>query len=276
LGPFIRKIARRIRHSPLLENRHGLWNAVRGPYQRLLNAGGGASIDMPGGVTIRIPAEFAIGTWEDYEPEAMGLVVAWARDHRHGLLLDIGSNIGIFSALALFANPEIEVIAFDSDLASLAATRRACRYVEGSLRIIHGFVTDGGTNEPLAAAEALTEAALRRLQPSGDLVTTRYVCVGDADAADIPSHTLDDLFPRETLAERPVLIKCDVEGAELLVLHGARGLLGSCRPTLLLSVHPWALPRYGQTPEELHAFLDEFGYRITVAAVDHEEHWWCE
>jgi FkbM family methyltransferase len=276
LGSLIRQIARRVRHLPLLENQHGLWDAVRGPYHRLLNARGGASIDMPGGVTIRIPAEFALGAWEAYEQEPMRLVAAWARDHRNGLLLDIGCHLGIFSAFALFANPELEVVAFDSDLSSLAAVRRLCRHAPGSPRTIYGFVSDTGTNEPLTTAEAFTEATLRRHQPSGDLATTRYICVGDTDVADIPCHALDDLFPPETVAGRPLLIKCDVEGAELLVLHGARKLLGLCRPTLLLSVHPPALPRYGHTPEAVHAFLDDLGYRVAVVGIDHEEHWWCE
>ena len=276
MGPLIRQIARRVRHLPVLENRHGLWDTVRGPYQRLLNAGGGASIAMPGGVTIRIPAEFARGDWETYEPEAMRLVTAWVRDHRRGLLLDIGSSTGIFSVLALFTNPELEVVAFDSDLPSLAATRRLCRYAQGSPRTIYGFVADVGMGEPLAVAEARTEEALRRERPSGALGTTRYVCLEEPDSAGIPRHALDDLFAGEAMAERPVLIKCDVEGAELLVLHGARKLLGLCRPTLLLSVHPPTLPHYGHSREQVHAFLDDLGYRITGAAIDHEEHWWCE
>jgi hypothetical protein len=66
-----------------------------------------------------------------------------------------------------------------------------------------------------------------------------------------------------------------VEGAELLVLRGAKRLLAERRPALLLSVHPWALPANGGTKEDLLSFLSDQGYVVEVIAVDHEEHWWC-
>jgi len=275
MGSLVRQLARRVRHLPGIENWHGLWDAARGPYQRLLNAKGGAEITVPGGVTIRIPAEFAGADWEDYEPEALSLVASWACGHRRGLFLDIGCAMGIYSAVALFAAADTEVLACDADLSSLAATRRFCQHARGLLRTVYGFVADTGSGAGLSLAEAQTAAAFRREQPSGDVGTTRYVCLEDPGVAEIPRNTLDDLFRAEPVEARPVLIKCDVEGAELLVLYGARQLLARCRPALLLSIHPPALPLHGHSKEDVSAFLRELDYQIAVVAVDHEEHWWC-
>jgi FkbM family methyltransferase len=269
----VRRVARHIRHLPGLKNWDGLWDTVRGPYQRFLNAGGGVDIVVSNTVTIRIPAEFAGGEWDAYEPASIRLAADWAREHRNGLFLDIGSAAGIFSTVVLFANPDTEVIAFDSDLASLAQTRRFCRHASGTLRLVYGFVADAGSQATLVEAVASTELELIRANPSGDVGTTRYVCIEDAGFADIPRNTLDDLFDDATLDERPILIKCDVEGAELLVLRGADGL--HHRPDLLLSVHPPALPQHGHTPDDVRAFLERLQYRISVVAIDHEEHWWC-
>ncbi len=250
---------------------------VRGPYHRLLNAGGGGGVDILVSrcATIRIPAEFAGGNWDDYEPAAIRCAADWARRHGDGVFLDIGSSAGIFSAVVLFANPGIEVLAFDSDLASLAQTRRFCRHAEGTLRVVYGFVAAAGSAATLAEAIAITDAELARADPSGDVGTTSYVCIEDARFADIPRNTLDDLFRSSPLGMRPMLIKCDVEGAELLVLQGARTLLAHQQPDLLLSVHPSALPQHGHSRQDVADFLEQSRYRVAVVAIDHEEHWWC-
>src|SRR4029077_12887077 len=86
---------------------------------------------------------------------------------------------------------------------------------------------------------------------------------------------LDDLFANNVPEKRPILIKCDVEGAELLVLLGGETLLRRVHPDLLLSIHPTALPSYGHSKNEIEGFLKHLGYEIRCLAVDHEEHWWC-
>jgi FkbM family methyltransferase len=271
----VRHIAKRVRHLPGIENWDGLWDTVRAPYKRFLDACGGPEITVSNCVTIRIPAEYSGGDWDNYEPETIRPAVDWARKSNRGLFLDIGSAMGIFSAAILFANPETEVIAFDSDLASLAATHRFCKYAKGNLRTIFGFVTDAGSGKTLSEAVAQSDLVLLRDNPSGDVGTTKFVCLDGSPDNGIPRNALDDLLRDAKLEARPILIKCDVEGAEQLVLQGARKLLERYHPTLLLSVHPPALPQYGHTKESVFAFLGELGYKITVLAIDHEEHWWC-
>jgi FkbM family methyltransferase len=224
-----------------------------------------------------MPAEFTgASTWEKFEPEAIAPFARWVQQHSGGIVLDIGSSMGIYSAVALFTNRQVEVVAFDPDLASLAAARRLCRHAEGRrLRTVYGFVTDAPTHiNSLESAVAITETSLARAAPSGDVGTTRYLCIAD-NPGNVPSRRLDDLFDETDIA-RPMLIKCDVEGAELLVLFGAIKLLRRNRPVLLLSVHTETLPTYGHSKESLKTFLGKLGYRFCCLSVDHEEHWWCE
>jgi len=70
---------------------------------------------------------------------------------------------------------------------------------------------------------------------------------------------------------RPILIKCDVEGAELMVLDGARHLLTSHHPALLLSVHHSMLPDYESIKEDVAKFLEALGYIIDIVSIDHED-----
>jgi FkbM family methyltransferase len=234
---------------------------------------------MVGGVAaVRMPAEFAGGSWERHEPETVSAFVRWVERHPGALILDIGSSIGIFSAVALFADAGAEVVAFDSDLSSLAALRRLCQHAPGPKpRLVLGFVAQNPTEvRSLDDSAAATEAALEQAGTRGDVGTTRYVCLTDGDNAAIASRRLDDLIRTEDLAGRDVLVKCDVEGAELLVLRGAEKLLRCSAPVLLLSVHPLALPDYGHSRESVEEYLKSLGYEIRILAVDHEEHWWCE
>ncbi|MBE0612754.1 MAG: FkbM family methyltransferase [Burkholderiales bacterium] len=274
----LRPIAQRIRHLPGLERAEWFWRLLRKPYHWLLNRGGrGVKVMVGGNSAVWMPPEFSGGYWEHYEPEAVAKLSEWVRHHPGGTVLDIGSSTGIFSAIALFAEPSVEVVAFDSDLASLAAVRRMCQHAQGDrLRLVYGFVARTPTDaSSLDAAAKATEVALERAGDRGDFGTTRYICLIDTNVDSIPTRRLDDLFLSEDTTGRAMLIKCDVEGAELHVLSGASTFLRITRPDLLLSVHPPALPSYGHTVEDVHAFLKNHGYDVRCIAVDHEEHWWC-
>jgi FkbM family methyltransferase len=192
-----------------------------------------------GGVEVQIPTEFAAFNWETYEPETFLQATNWIRENPNGLVLDLGCATGAFSAAALFASETSTVVAFDSDLASLVATRRFCKNAKGNrLRTVYGFVTDMNSveNANLAEAARQTESLLRKTLLSGDPDTTRYVNIATTENKDIPCWALDALL--SGTQDRAILIKCDVEGAEMLVLRGAGKYIASHYPTLLLSVHP--------------------------------------
>jgi len=275
-----RLFARWVRHSPALAKAEGLWSILRRPYLALLDAGGkGVSVCVAGRVWVRMPAEYAAGAvWEDYEPETVAALADWMCKHPGGQVFDVGCSIGIFSAVALFADCHSNIVAFDSDLNSLAAARRLCRYAPGDrLQVVWGFLGDKETVvQALHDAFFAANEALERQSPSGKLGTNRYICLDKHDKEGIPCRKLDDLLQRAKNDPRPLLIKCDVEGAELIVLSGSRRLLQGNNISLLLSVHPTALPNHGHSVEDVRLFLKDVDYTITVLGVDHEEHWWCE
>jgi len=76
--------------------------------------------------------------------------------------------------------------------------------------------------------------------------------------------TIDDLCRERSLS--PDVIKIDVEGAEIMVLKGARQTLATARPTIFLSVHPTEIGLLGGSIEELVALIDDLGY--TCADLD--------
>jgi FkbM family methyltransferase len=267
----LRHFARSVRHHPLLRDASILWGAVRPWYKRALATDPRGVEIIVANARVRIPAEFAGGGWEDYEAASMERFVDWIRAHPGGTVLDVGCAIGIYSAVAL-AHPDTKVIAFDSDLASLAATRRMCGEPgEGRLTLLHGFVLDVP-----APAERFDAAALRSSRALEDLAassTTRYVCVGDPGTEALARMSIDALWAGRPILG-PTLLKCDIEGAELMALRGAAGFLAR-RPDLLLSVHPRELEAAGHSSEDVRRLLADAGYAAECFAIDHEEHWWC-
>lgn len=274
----IRTIAQSIRHAPGIEQAEWLWNILRQPYHRLLNLGGkGVAVSVASCCTVYMPPEFCGGYWESYEPETVKATINWLEKNPTALFLDVGCAIGIFAIVGLFASDQVEVLAFDSDLPSLKATERMCQYASGNrLRLVHGFASEQHLSGlGLSAASAKTQEVLSASSVTGAPGTTAYVCIDGNTDTTIPTHNLDGLLFAENPPNRPILLKCDVEGAELLVLRGAQKLLQELSPQLLISVHPSALPGYGHSVSEVREFLEAARYQIKVIAVDHEEHWWC-
>jgi FkbM family methyltransferase len=75
---------------------------------------------------------------------------------------------------------------------------------------------------------------------------------------DVQVSTLDE----ELAGESPALIKIDVEGAELGVLEGARGLLARAKPAIVFEHVAQTGSLYGAEPGALWDLLDGLGYRI--------------
>ncbi|HZL59507.1 MAG TPA: FkbM family methyltransferase [Stellaceae bacterium] len=93
------------------------------------------------------------------------------------------------------------------------------------------------------------------------------------DTVEVDCITLDELW-REN-GETVDILKLDVEGGELEVLKGARGLLEAKKP-LLIFTEFLLLPFYEHrvTLGHQQVFLDELGYRLIAINFDHFPYSW--
>lgn len=267
----------RRRLGAALNRTPGLKQLVKRTFYALRDPIGRGCLLPVGDCPVRVPGRFVEPPWTDYELPSTRAVAAWLETRPEAGVLDIGCSVGLYSLLTLARSPRGVAYAFDADLVSLQATRWLCQHVgTDRLNVVHGFVSD----EPLSGldAAAATQATLHRLvreripaEPSAG----GYVCIDGQEHAGIPTHSIDGLFAGAG-AGRPWLLKCDVEGAEMLVLRGASAFVRRARPQLLISVHPATLAGFGFSRDDIGRWFADHGYTWRILSIDHEEHWWSE
>lgn len=262
-------IARTIRHTPGLKRLDPLWRAARVPYYALARLRGGVTMTL-GGAPVFVPLRFADQGWDSYERVAMRSYVQWVRSHPHGTVFDVGCFIGLYTYVALAVSKTLNVVAIDADLASIVTMAQLTRDVSGNrLTALRCLVGQTPSNALLGFGECSTETT-RQLAGHPGTASPQYTCLGTT--TQVPIYRLDSFTPADTAA--PILVKMDIEGAELLALHGAEAILARPNVSLLLSVHANLMGQYGCTRGMLEQFLVERGYQSTVLDIDHEEHWW--
>lgn len=193
--------------------------------------------------------------WGSYEPDQTAIFRKLIQEFKPDVFVDIGANIGYYSLVAASTGVP-RVLSFEP-----SPTLGDC--LESSIR----------------ANAWQSRIELHRLAVSDKAGTvTFYVNRADhnfglgsiigehpesASQAITMSATTVDAFQSQLLGSR-ILMKIDVEGAELLVLEGMRRVSNSCRPWLVLEIHPADLGRLGRTAEEVLTWLESSAYVVTT------------
>jgi FkbM family methyltransferase len=177
---------------------------------------------------------------------------------------DVGAHVGYFTLLAARSvGPAGKVVAFEP---SNDAWERLTR----NLALNPGYVV-----EPVKAAVS-DHAGQAVLYAAGDTVDSSASLFAGADVAArqevVSTLTLDD-FSRAPGQKPPDFIKLDVEGAELAALRGAREVLASASPLLLIEMEEKIFQRLGVNPEDLHRLLTDIHY---LPAFLHKGKWYLE
>lgn len=141
---------------------------------------------------------------------------------------DVGANVGLFSFSAAWAaGPAGRVVALEPDTWLVRLLGRSAQRAAGApVDVVPIAVSD--TDGVGLFHVARRSRATSHLHGFGTTQTG-----GARHLQYVPTLTLDTIarfFPA------PDLLKVDVEGAELLVLNGARSLLAASRPVLICEV----------------------------------------
>jgi FkbM family methyltransferase len=174
-----------------------------------------------------------------------------------GVFLDVGAHIGYDSLKgSVRVGDSGKVISFEPNPGTL-----------GQLRA--NIVASHATNivvEPIACTDKEQTLTLYDSTSEGNSGASS-LSLANADETGrgtLPSYTvrgrpIDDVV-RELALNRVDVIKVDVEGAEYLVLRGARKTLQRFHPKLVMEVVPAQLANLNATVENLVSLTKELGY----------------
>jgi FkbM family methyltransferase len=174
---------------------------------------------------------------------------AWRRILRPGdLFVDVGSNVGGYALWA--ADAGADVIAVEPSPA--AATRLRANVA------LNDF--------PIAVRECALGATPGLAWLTGDRGATNHLLPGPAPAAQqVALDTLDNLLGDRYAAG----VKIDVEGAERLVLEGARRALAEARIGVLqIEWNAMSQRLLGETRAPVAALLASHGYTVVLPGSD--------
>jgi FkbM family methyltransferase len=182
--------------------------------------------------------------------------------------LDVGANIGFFSVLASRdLEPRFPIVAIEANPATISELTEHVRLNSSldRIKILHH-----------AASEKSGEMIGFSSEIAGDSMSR--ITFNSAAKVQVATVRIDEV--EEIQACKSLVIKIDVEGAELLVLKGATKLLqGTYPPRILLAVHPMFLPEFGLNANDVFQFLISVGYRVfdlkghEVNALHFAEYW---
>lgn len=225
--------------------------------RRFLRANAGApqaTIVLPGGCSIRVPADaaeirdtFEYFGWKD--PDAVDEFTGFMRAAAgKKILWDVGALFGVFSLAFTLEESGRKAFAFEPNPESCEKIKECLRLNPGAdIEVLGLAVGLPGELVTFQSGFHFIAAAGLEVQPTGNV-------------ARIETVSIDQLITKGFTP--PDMMKIDVEGHEFDVLKGARELLHSRKPLLSLEVHPGALSHRGISPLEIAEFLEDAGYQF--------------
>lgn len=186
---------------------------------------------------------------EKFEPEVADLLLWLFRDTRHGLFIDVGSNIGYFPLMlgkyAQMRGLDLAIYAHEP-LPALQKVSRELQQANGiSYNLRASALSDsvGTADFFVSAMSDSSNSLVAGFRKAKDVITVHLNTLDRAYLGLIRTGDFD---------ERVLMI--DVETAEPAVLRGARTTIEKHRPTIICEVLA------GRTEKDIGDFLAAVGY----------------
>jgi FkbM family methyltransferase len=162
-------------------------------------------------------------------------------------VIDVGANVGFFSIrFARWVGDTGKVISIEPEDQNYDSLMRALRR-EGLSNRVDAF------KAVAAAVPGMARLEINPLHPADHKLSR------DGTGLPVTAVALDDLVPDKG-PSRPALVKVDVQGAEMLVLEGAAGILKYAAPALFIELQEEGLLRFGTSVSAILDHLSGYGY----------------
>lgn len=183
---------------------------------------------------------------EEYEPELAYLKQFLSPGK---VFVDAGANFGIYTVIASkLVGDHGLVLAFEPAIETYPILDRNIEINQlGNVKIFHVAVSD---------REGITRFYHNNDAPNSYSLGAAN---NETEFEEIKTVTLEGVFEQEGL-KRLDLLKMDVEGAEELVLHGAKSLIEQMQPEIIFEISGRGAERLGLSQDGAWNFLRELGY----------------
>jgi FkbM family methyltransferase len=177
------------------------------------------------------------------------VILAWESfTQKDFTVLDIGANAGYYSLIA--SKKVHQVYAFEPSPLM-------------RLQLEQNIALNGNQNisvEPYAASDQSGAATLYLSANDNSGMTGMQPAENFSGTTELVKAITIDEWHITKGSPKIHMIKIDVEGAEMKVLEGMKGLLKRDQPGIFIEVVPELLRKYGHTTEGLFKFLGDLGY----------------
>jgi len=249
----LHRIGSGVRHSRFLEDQRWLWPKIE-PHLR--NAFEWLSRKLGSPVRFNedmlrleraVASHYGRSNLRRYEARVYQAFIQ--RIEKGMRVFDIGAHIGLFTlAAAKRVGNEGRVYAFEPSTEAAEILNHHIRLNgwQDRVEVVRAVVCDVDGVVPFYVEGLSVAASLGRENIEAPL------------KVETPSVTLDRFCKVRSI--KPDVLKVDVEGAELLVLRGARDLLMTENLSIFCEIHPGRMQYCQSSLAELDAFLGNIGY----------------
>jgi FkbM family methyltransferase len=179
------------------------------------------------------------------------------------ICIDIGAHAGSWSLPLSRIVPRGRVYAFEAlpyytSVLKKLVTIAGCKNIE----TFNLAISDRNGSTKLTWADSSGKTLTGNTHIAAPLKETNVQCV------EVSTSTLDMWIKGRMENARIAFIKIDVEGAELQVLNGARGIIERDHPVVFLEVVTSCCERYGYTPSAIFKIAESLGYKPYTVRIE--------
>lgn len=178
-----------------------------------------------------------------------------------GTFIDVGANIGLTSIPLKLNCPGVIILAIEADR-------------ENFLFLKNNMERNGVNNVELFNMAAYSEDGEITFERSSKNAGDHRIRVGASNSPidhygesareliKVKAQRLDSFISSDALP-RPLVLKCDVQGAEVHVLRGAESIMKDI-DFMIIEFWPYGLRRTGSTVEDFFSILKKFPYGLVI------------
>jgi len=176
-------------------------------------------------------------------------------------VIDIGAHFGRYTfPLSNLVGLNGCVYSFEPVLATFNILQKIVKRLElKNVKLFNNALNEKEKTELIEIP--IDEDGLEILSCSRFAADNQYVNFKDTKRYEVKSLTLDSFINSQNMPEVK-FIKCDVEGAELLVFKGSQDILTEFHPVILCEIEYDHTIVFNYRPEDLVNFMYNFGYRL--------------